>query len=195
MVFDIHTMLFPVGPLFRYFPLCLLSSGSPTVPVLSCINLSEDISGAVKVTVSWTLSGRDRTDFYLINITTNALKTPYGGLLNITNTSVTPYELTGFVADYEYNITVHGVNCGSQKGGESEPLTITSQGMCMQLECCISYPFAEKALKRKKDMKGFFTVNSELVSKLLSIKLQYKLLLGLDCSTKRQICCFVHNNK
>ena len=52
-------------------------------------------------------------------------------LLNITaSASVTQYELTGFQADYQYNITVHGVNCGSQEGGESEPLIITSQGMC-----------------------------------------------------------------
>ena len=109
----------------------------------------------MNVTVRWTLSGRDSADFYLINITTNALKTPYGGLLNITNTSVTQYELNGFIIDYEYNITVRGVNCGSQEGGESEPLTITPQGMCMHLECCISYPFAEKTLKRKKDMKVF----------------------------------------
>ena len=134
MMFDIHTMLFPVGPLFGYFRYlrlyCLLSSGSPSVPILSCVNLSEDVSGAVNVTVSWTLSGRDSADFYLINITTNALKTPYGGLLNITNASVTQYELTGFTVGHEYNITVHGVNCGSQEGVESEPLTIASQGMC-----------------------------------------------------------------
>ena len=134
MVFDIHTMLFPVGPLFRYFQYlrlyCLLSSGSPSVPVLSCVNLSEDVSGAVNVTVSWTLSGRDSADFYLINITTNAPQTLYWGLLNITNTSVTQYELTGFIVGHEYNITVHGVNCGSQEGVESEPLTIASQGMC-----------------------------------------------------------------
>ena len=84
----------------------------------------------MNVTVSWTLSGRDSADFYIINITTNALKTPYGGLLNITNTSVTQYELTGFIANYEYNITVRGVNCGSQDGRQSEPLTIASQGMC-----------------------------------------------------------------
>ena len=81
------------------------------------------------MTVSWTLSGGDSADFYLINITTNALQTPYGGLLNITTASVTQFELTGFVADYEYNITVRGVNCGSQEGSESEPLTIKPQGM------------------------------------------------------------------
>ena len=78
--------------------------------------------------MSWTLSGGDSADFYLINITTNAPQTPYKGLLNITG-SVTQYELTGFMAEYEYNITVHGVNCGSQEGDESEPLTITPQGM------------------------------------------------------------------
>ena len=84
----------------------------------------------MNVTVNWTLSGGDSADFYLINISANALKTPYGGLLNIINTSVTQYELAGFTVGHEYNITVHGVNCGSQEGVESEPLTIASQGMC-----------------------------------------------------------------
>ena len=79
--------------------------------------------------MNWTLSGGDSTDYYLINITTNAPQTPYGGLLNITG-SVTQYELTGFFVGYGYNITVRGVNCESQEGGESEPLTITTQGMC-----------------------------------------------------------------
>ena len=81
------------------------------------------------MTVSWTLSDGDNADFYLINITTNAPQTPYGGLLNTTTGSITQYELTGFIADYEYNITVHGVNCGILVGRESEPLTITPQGM------------------------------------------------------------------
>ena len=79
------------------------------------------------MTVSWTLSGGDSADFYLINITTNALQTPYGGLLNITTASVTQHELTGFMTGYEYNITVRGI-CGGQEGMESEPLTITPQG-------------------------------------------------------------------
>ena len=80
----------------------------------------------MNVTLSWTLSGGDSADFYLINITTNAPQTPYGGLLNITNGSVTQYELTGFMTGYEYNITVRGVtsNCGGLVGRESEPLTI-----------------------------------------------------------------------
>ena len=78
--------------------------------------------------MGWTLSGGDSADFYLINITANAHQTPYGGLLNITTASVTQYELTGFMAGYEYNITVRGVNCGSQEGSGSEPLTITPQG-------------------------------------------------------------------
>ena len=82
----------------------------------------------MNVNVSWTLSGGDSADFYLINITTNAPQTPYGGLLNITTASVTQHELTGLMADYEYNITVRGVNCGSQEGRESEPLTIRPQG-------------------------------------------------------------------
>ena len=80
------------------------------------------------MTVSWTLSGGDSADFYLINITTNAPQTPYDGLLNITTASVTQHELTGFMTGYEYNITVRGVNCGSQEGSESEPLTIRPQG-------------------------------------------------------------------
>ena len=83
----------------------------------------------MNVTVSWTLSGGDSADFYLINITTNAPQTPYGGLLNITTGSVTRHELTGFMTGYEYNITVRGVtaNCGGLVGKESEPLTITPQ--------------------------------------------------------------------
>ena len=88
-------------------------------------SLSQLVSGAVNVTVNWTLSGGESADFYLINITTNAPQTPYGGLLNITTGSTT---LIGFRAGYEYNITVRGVNCGSQEGRESEPLTITPQG-------------------------------------------------------------------
>ena len=103
--------------------------GPPSVPTLSCVNFSGNVSGAVNVTVSWTLSGGDSADFYLINITTNAPQTPYRGLLNITTASVTQYELTGFIAGYEYTITVYGVNCGSQEGNESEPLTIRPQGM------------------------------------------------------------------
>ena len=102
-----------------------ITPGPPSVPTLSCVDLSEDVSGAVNVTVSWTLSGGDSADFYLINITTNAPQIPYGGLLNITTASVT---LTGFIADYVYSITVCGVNCGGQEGRESEPLTITPQG-------------------------------------------------------------------
>ena len=105
-----------------------VSSGPPSAPTLSCVELSEDVSGAVNVTVSWTLSGGDSADFYLISITTNAPQTPYGGLLNIATASVTQYELTGFMAGYEYNITIRGVNCGGLMGRESEPLTIASQG-------------------------------------------------------------------
>ena len=107
----------------------LFSSGPPSTPTLSCVGLS-DVSGAVNVTVSWTLSGGDSAEIYLINITTNGPQTPYEGLLNITNASVTEYELTGFIADYEYNITVRGVNCGGQEGRESEPLTLRPQGIC-----------------------------------------------------------------
>ena len=108
--------------------LFLLSSGFPSVPILTCVILSEDVGGAVNVTVNWTLSDGEGVGFYLITITTNAPQTPYGGLLNITSASVTQYELTGFMADYEYNITIR-VNCGSQEGRESELLTIRPQGM------------------------------------------------------------------
>ena len=85
----------------------------------------------MNVTVRWTLSGGDSADFYLINITTNAPQIPYGGLLNITTGSVTHHELTGFMTGYEYNIAIRGVraNCGGLVGRESEPLTITPQGM------------------------------------------------------------------
>ena len=82
----------------------------------------------MNVTVSWTLSGGDSADVYLISITTNAPQTPYGGLLNITTASVTQHELTGFIVGYEYNITVRG-SCGSLEGNESEPLTIRPQGI------------------------------------------------------------------
>ena len=110
-------------------------SGPPSVPTLSCVDLFGDGSGAVNVTVSWSLSGGDSADFYLINITTNAPETPYGTLLNITIASVTQYELTGFQAGYEYNITVRGVNCGSLEGDDSELLTIRPQGM-YNSNCC-----------------------------------------------------------
>ena len=106
------------------------SSGPPSVPILSCDDLSEDVSGAVNVTVRWNLSDGDIVDFYQINITTNAPQAPYKGFLKITTGNVTKYELTALHVDYEYNITVHGVNCGSQEGGESEPLTIAFQGRC-----------------------------------------------------------------
>ena len=103
------------------------SIGLPSVPTLSCLHLSENVSGAVNIKVNWTLSGGDIADFYLINITTNAPQTPYGGVLNITG-RVTQYELLGFQAGYKYNITVYGVNCGSQEGRESELLMTTPQG-------------------------------------------------------------------
>ena len=83
----------------------------------------------MNVTVSWTLSDGDSADFYLINITTNAPQTQYGGLLNISAANVTQCELTGFIQGYEYSITVRGVNCGIQEGGESEPLMISPQGI------------------------------------------------------------------
>ena len=105
-----------------------ISPGPPSTPILSCDDLSGDVGRAVNVTVSWRLSGGDIADFYLINITTNTPQTPYGRLLNITIASVTQHKLTGFIVDYEYSITIRGVNCGSLKGSESEPLIITPQG-------------------------------------------------------------------
>ena len=107
----------------------LIPPGPPSVPTISCVDLSEDVSGVVNVTVSWTLSGGDSADFYLINITTNTSQAPYGRLLNIITASVTQHKLTGFREGYEYNITVRGVNCGSWEGSESEPLTITPRGI------------------------------------------------------------------
>ena len=84
----------------------------------------------MNVTVSWTLSVGDSAIFYLISITTNAFEAPYGGLLNITAANVTQYELTGFLAGYEYNITVWSVIAkhGGLLRSESEPLTISPQG-------------------------------------------------------------------
>ena len=118
---------------------CSFLSGAPSVPTLSCIDLSEDVSGTVNVTVSWTLSGEDSADFYLISITTNAPQNPYGGLLNIT-ASVTQYELTGFGMNYQYNLTLRGVtvNCGGLEGNESEPLTIIPQGSLNFRHCITS---------------------------------------------------------
>ena len=107
---------------------CFIPPDPPVVNI-SNHNLSILVNGVVNVTVRWTIRFGDSADFYLINITTNAPQTPYEGLLNIATGSVTQYELTGFMAGYEYNITVRGVNCGGQKGSESEPLTITPQGM------------------------------------------------------------------
>jgi len=108
-----------------------ISSVPPSAPTLSCGDLSVDTNGAVNVTVSWTLSGGDSADFFFISITTNDPDPPYGGLLNISNASVTQRELTGFQSGYEYTITVRGVNCESQEGSESEPLTLTPQGTCI----------------------------------------------------------------
>ena len=68
---------------------------------------------------------------------TNAPKISYGGLLNITTASVTQHELTGFMAGYEYNITVGGINCGSQEGRESEPLMIIPQGILNLDSLCV----------------------------------------------------------
>ena len=110
-------------------------SGPPSAPALSCADLSEGLSGAVNVTVNWTLSHGDSADFYLISIIANASQTPNGGRLNITTTRVTQHELTGFMAGNEYNITVRGMtaNCGGLVGRESEPLTIAPQGIELQI--------------------------------------------------------------
>ena len=45
------------------------SPGPPSIPTLYCHDLSESVSEAVNVTLSWTLSNRNIADFYLINIT------------------------------------------------------------------------------------------------------------------------------
>ena len=102
-------------------------SAGPLINTFYCDDLCEGALETVNVTVSWTLSGGDNADFYLINITTNTPQTPYGELLNITTASVTQHELTGFLTGYEYDITVRG-NCGGQEGSESKPLTIILQG-------------------------------------------------------------------
>ena len=110
--------------------MCFISSGPPTVNI-SDHDLSKLVNESLNVTVSWTLSGGDSADFYLINITANAPEIPHGGLLNITSAGITQHELTGFKAGYEYNITVCGVtaNCGGLVGRESKPLPITPEGM------------------------------------------------------------------
>ena len=87
------------------------------------------------MTVSWTLRGGDGADSFLISIATNAPQIPYGGLLNIATASFTQHKLTGFMTGYEYNITVRGVNCESQEGSKSEPLTIIPQGIYALLFC------------------------------------------------------------
>ena len=106
----------------------LLSPGPPIINI-SSHSLSELVDEIVNVTISWTLSGKDSADFYLINITNNAPQSLHGGLLNITTGDVTQHELTGFMTGYKYNITVRGVtaSCGGLVGRESEPLPITPQ--------------------------------------------------------------------
>jgi len=100
----------------------------PLIHNPSCVDLWRDSSETLNVTVNWTQCGGESVDFYLINITTNASHTPYGGLLNITNSSVTQHKLTGFQTGCEYSVTVRGA-CGGQEGNESEPLLIIPQGM------------------------------------------------------------------
>ena len=113
-------------------------SGPPIVKI-SNHSLSGVVNGIVNVTVNWTLIGGDSADFYLISINTNTFQT---GLLNITTASVTQYELTGFMIDYAYNITVRGVNCGRQEGKDSETLTITPQCMYNITASCSSKKYA-----------------------------------------------------
>ena len=112
------------------FDIKVTSSGPPSVN-LSCVNLSEAVNGSMNVTVGWTLIGGDSADFYLINITcTNAPQLPSDGFVNITNASVTQYELTGFQSGYDYNIVLRAetTNCGGLVGRASEPLRITPRG-------------------------------------------------------------------
>jgi len=122
-----------------------LQIASPPSYSLSCVDLSKDTNGALAITVSWALSGGDRADYYLITVTTNDPQSPYGGLLNITTASDTQRELTGFQAGYEYNITVHGVNCGSQKGSESEPLTLNPQVPDTPASCASSVVYNQSS--------------------------------------------------
>ena len=112
------------------FKLVIFLTVPSSVSTLSCVDLSANVNGAISVIVSWTLRGGDGADSFLISITTNAPRTPYGGLLNIATASFTQHKLTGFMTGYEYNITVRGViaNCGGLVGRESEPLIITPQG-------------------------------------------------------------------
>ena len=113
-------MLQAVPQILIIFGIELLTpSAPPSVSTLSCVDIPEDVNGAMNVTLSWT---RSDAESYYINIATNAPQTPYGGILNTAN--VTQSKLTGFMADYEYNITVRGVNCWRLVGSESEPLTI-----------------------------------------------------------------------
>ena len=129
-------MLQAVPQLLIIFGVELLTpSAPPPVSTLSCVDISEDVNGAMNVTLSWTQSDGDS---YLINITTNAPQTPYEGLLNTGN--VTQSKLTGFMTGYEYSITVHGVNCVSLVGSESEPLTIgknTTEHCDWSMQCVL----------------------------------------------------------
>ena len=100
----------------------------PKIVNISCHHLSNFYYENINVTVSWTLSSGNCADFYLINITTNAPQIPYGGFLNITTGNITWHELTGFMAGYEYNITIRGTCASGQEGSESEPLPFTPKG-------------------------------------------------------------------
>ena len=66
--------MFPETVFLEPYSIHVYSSLGPpsSVPTLSCVDLSEDVSGTVKVTVSWTLSGGGSVDSYLISIITNA---------------------------------------------------------------------------------------------------------------------------
>ena len=105
-------------------------STGPFIETFVCVDLCEGLIETVNATVNWTLSGGDSADSYLINITTNASHVPYGGFLKITTANVTQHKLTGFCTNNEYKLTLRGI-CGGQEGSESEPLTITPQGMCI----------------------------------------------------------------
>ena len=135
----VYRGLHPLHSSLWFIPL-----GSHSNPAISCVDISEDINGEVNVTVSWTMCDGKSTDFYLINITTNASQIPYEGLLNISTSSVTQYELTGFMTGYEYNITVVCaiVKHGGMEWSESEPLTIKPQGR-------LKYAFILQQIKKK----------------------------------------------
>ena len=56
--------------------------GPPSLPTLSCVGLSEEVSGAMNVTVNWTLSDEDIADSYIIS--SIGLSEEVGEAVNVT---------------------------------------------------------------------------------------------------------------